>query len=101
MKILCICRKGDSRSTALAWLLKRKGHDAIAVGMRCMGRDTRKMMLDWAELILLLHEKCGEGIAQEYWHKTKVWPIGKDDSFSKFNESLLEQLNIHIKREKL
>ena len=101
MKILCLGRKGNSRSAALAWLLKQRGHDAIAVGMRCMGRDTREMMLDWAEVVILLHEKCQEGVPREYWHKLKVWPIGRDVYFQGFNNVLLELLEIHLKREGL
>ena len=86
----------------MAWLLKNKGHDAIAVGMRCMGRDTRKMMLDWAELIILLHEKCQEGIPREYWHKLKIWEVGREDLyFREQNKELTEILNNNIQRENL
>jgi|26BtaG_2_1085354.scaffolds.fasta_scaffold01759_5 hypothetical protein len=101
-KILCLGRKGDVRSAALAWLLKQKGYDAIAVGMRCMGKDTRKMMLDWADLIILLHAKCEEGVAKGYLHKLKSWGVGRwQPYFQGFNEHLINKLNIHIKREKL
>jgi len=101
MKILCIGRKGDSRSVALAWLLKQKGHDAIAVGMRCMYRDTRKIMLDWAELIVVLHEKCQEGVPQEYWNKLKIWEVGKDTYFRGFDEILIQMLVAQIEKENL
>lgn len=102
MKVLCIGRKGDVRSVALAWLLKSKGHDAIAVGMRCMGRDTRKMLLDWSELIIVLHEKCQEGVPEEHWHKTKIWQVGYSHQYWKeFDEKLVEILTKYIKREKL
>jgi len=101
MKILCLGRKGNSRSVALAYLLKQRGHDAIAVGMRHMGKDTRKMMLAWADLIILLHQKCGEGVPQEYWHKLKMFPVGRDVYFQGFSEALIGLLEIHLKREKL
>jgi hypothetical protein len=101
MKILCLGRKGDSRSAVLAWILKQLGHDAIAVGMRCMGKDTRIMLLDWADLILLLHEKCGEGVAQEYWGKLKVWPIGKDVYFKPPDQALIDILEVHMRRDGL
>ena len=94
-------RQGNSRSVALAYLLKGKGHDAIACGMRRMGRDTRKMLLDWADLIVLLHQKCQEGIGQEYWDKLTIWPIGRDVYFQEPNQNLKDMLEIHIKREKL
>lgn len=101
MKVLCLGRHGNSRSVALAYLLKRKGHDAIAVGMRCMRRDTRKMLLDWANLIVLLHEKCQEGVPDEYWSKLKIWEVGKDTYFKEFDEHLIELLNGYIESEKL
>lgn len=102
MKILCVGRKGNSRSVALAYLLKQRGHDAIAVGMRCMGRDTRKMMLDWAELIVLLHDKCIEGILPEYHYKLKRLNLGNcDEYFQGFHHDLILLLEAFIKYEKL
>jgi hypothetical protein len=101
MKILCLGRKGDSRSAALAWLLKQKGHDAIAVGMRCMGSDTRKMMLDWSDKIILLHEKCGEGVPEEYWSKLKIWEVGRDTYMRNFDPLLVERLVNNIEKEGL
>ena len=101
MKILCVGRKGDSRSVALAWLLKQRKHDAIAVGMRCMRKDTRKMMLDWADQIILLHQKCQEGISSDYWSKLKVWPLGRDIYFQEPRGDLLGLLEIHMKRDGL
>lgn len=101
MKILCMGRQGNSRSVTLAYLLKGKGHDAIACGMRRVGRDTRKMLLDWADLIILLHQKCQEGIPQDYWHKLKIWPVGRDVYFQEPNKTLVELLEIHMKREGL
>lgn len=101
MKILCVGRKGNSRSVVLAYLLKLKGHDAIAVGMRCMGRDTRKMMLDWADLIVVLHEKCQEGIPEEYWGKTRIWEVGPDIYLKGFDENLTYMLETNMKRESL
>lgn len=101
MKILCLGRKGDSRSVCLAWMLKQLGHDAVAVGMRCMGKDTREMMLKWADVIVLLHEKCGEGVAEEYWPKLKIWPIGRDTYFRGFDPVLIDILQIHMRRDGL
>lgn len=101
MKILCIGRKGDNRSVALAWLLKQKGHDAIAVGMRRMGRDTRKMMLNWADLIIVIHAKCCEGVPKEYRHKMKKWTIPYSEAYPATNKDMLELLEALIKRDKL
>ena len=100
MKILCLGRHGNNRASTLAWLLKTKKHDAIAVGMRCMGRDTRKMMLDWADLIILLHEKCGAGVSKEYWKKLKIWLV--DITYSmKYDIDLTELFESYIERDNL
>ena len=101
MKIVCLGRHGNSRSVTLAYLLKKRGHEAIAVGMRCMGRDTRKMLFDWADLIILLHQKCRAGVDQDYWGKTKIWQIGRDVYFREPDQRLVYMLNIYIEREKL
>ena len=101
MKILCLGRQGNSRSVTLAYLLKNRGHDAIAVGMRRMRKDTRKMMLDWADLIILLHQKCQEGVPQDYWDKLKIWQVGRDVYFQEPNKILVELLEGYIKRERL
>jgi len=102
MRILCLGRQGNVRSVALAWLLKGKGHDAIAVGMRRMDRGTRKMLLDWAELIILLHQKCQEGIPSEYWPKLKIWPVGREEAyFQGFHQGLIDLFKTLIERDKL
>lgn len=101
MKILCLGRKGNNRSVILASLLKDRGHDAIAVGMRCMGKDTRKTMLDWADRIILLHNKCGEGVPQEYWQKMRIWEVGSERPLINFDSSLVKLFEDYIKWDNL
>ena len=101
MKVLCLGRKGDGRSAVLSYLLKQRGHDAIAVGMRCMGRDTRKMMLDWADMIILLHNKCGEGVPKEYWSKMKIWEVGPSREPTNLDQELVKLFEDHIKWDNL
>ena len=102
MKILCLGRQGNSRSVTLAYLLKNRGHDAIAVGMRRMGKDTRKIMLDWADRIVLLHQKCQEGIPSEYWSKLIIWSVGREKAYwQDFHPGLISLFETLIKRDKL
>ena len=101
MKILALGRKGNNRSVALAYLLKLKGHDAIAVGMRCMSRDTRKMMLDWADKIILLHNKCIEGVPRDYYNKLIKFHVNCVEEFPTFREGIIDSLKKFIEREKL
>lgn len=101
MKILCLGRKGNNRAVALACLLKLKGHDAIAVGMRCMGRDTRKMMLDWAEKIILLHNKCIEGVPEEYHRKLTNFHVSCEETIPKFDDEMVKWFEAFIEKEGL
>jgi hypothetical protein len=101
-KILCLGRQGNVRSVTLAYLLKNKGHDAIAVGMRRMGKGTRMMMLDWAEIIILLHQKCQEGVPSKYWPKLRIWPVGREKAYMRdYHQGLVELFEALIKRDKL
>lgn len=100
-KILCIGRKGNNRSVALAYLLKLRGHDAIAVGMRCMRRDTRKMMLDWAEKIILLHNKCIEGVPEEYHNKLITYHVGCVEKVPEFDKEMMRWMEAFVEKENL
>ena len=101
MKILCLGRKGNNRAVALACLLKLKGHDAMSAGMRCMGRDTRKMMLDWADKIILLHNKCIEGVPRDYHDKLIKFHVNCVEEFPTFREGIIDTFKEFIEKEKL
>ena len=101
MKILCLGRKGNNRSVALAGILKLKGHDAIAVGMRCMGRDTRKMMLDWADKIILLHNKCIEGVPRDYHGKLTKFHVSCVEKMPTFDVAVVSLIEGFVGKEGL
>ena len=99
MKILCICERGNSRSSQLGWLLKDGlGHDAIAMGIRSNSGETKHMLYKWAEMIILLDEDFITEIPQEYHKKLKVWNVGKDRFFS-FSPELVSILKQFILEE--
>ena len=91
MKILCICARGNSRSVALAWILKdHLGQDAIAMGIEAASKKTKEMLYKWAEKIILVDNQFLDQIPEEYKEKTKVWHVGGDRFFRGFEPELLQ-----------
>jgi len=105
MKILCLCHRGNSRSVALAWILKDKmremKHEVIATGVGVVSRKTRRMLYDWAELVILVDKRYKHWIQEKYWGKLKVWDVGRDVYFRGFDEKLIEKFEKYIKLEGL
>jgi hypothetical protein len=103
MKILCMCQQGNSRSVALAYLLKENKHESIAIGMLSTSRKTREMLYGWADLIIMVisEKRYRHWIPGEYQHKVKVWDVGHDVFFRDFDFSLKKTFRDYIKREGL
>lgn len=102
MKILCLCHRGNSRSVALAWILKEeRGHEAIASGVDVIGEDTRKMLYDWAEKIILVDKRYEHWIPTEYRKKLWIWDVGRDSYFNGFDKKLIKKFNRYIDEYKL
>lgn len=98
MKILCICDGGNSRSVGAAYLLKEEErHEAIAIGLARTTRETRKMLYEWADRIVLTVGKRRGYIPEEYVHKLRVWDVGPDTYFLGYKEELLSQLREYLK----
>ena len=94
MKIAVFCQKGNSRSVALARRLKEMKHDAISAGMITARRETRIMLYEWADLIILLAAQYEKRIPERYKTKLVVW-VTKDYT-RPFDERLEKQLEKHL-----
>lgn len=78
MKIVTLCDEGNNRSVTFAFFLRRKYKaEVIPVGFLSTSRSTRKMLYDWADIIICLVPKRAHWIPEEYKAKVKVW-IGVD-----------------------
>jgi hypothetical protein len=98
MKVLCVCRNGNSRSVALAWLLKHKhGQDALAMGLRKNSHETQQMLYEWADLIILTAGKYAGEIPDVYTAKLRIWDVGSDVWFKGFAPDLVEHYQHFIK----
>ena len=102
MKILCLCERGNSRSVALAWILKdHMGHNAIASGMRTMDDETKELLYNWADRIILVDKIFESEIPGQYKPKLKIWDVGPDRFFRGFEQSLLDTYVKYINEESL
>lgn len=100
MKILCLCQKGNSRSAALTWYLRKyMGHETLAAGMRTTSEETKKVLFNWAEMIILVVKEYKGEIPRKCWNKLKVWDVGRDIYFRGFDERLINKFKNYIKLE--
>ena len=100
MRILCLCERGNSRSVALAWILKdHMGQNAIASGMRTMDDETKELLYKWADRIILVDKNFEPEIPEQYKLKLKIWDVGPDRFFRGFEQSLLDTYVKYINEE--
>jgi hypothetical protein len=59
MRVLCVCRRGHTRSVAMATALAGRGHEAVAVGWE-VAPSSLSVLEFWAELVLVLDEHAWE-----------------------------------------
>ena len=102
MKILCVCSRGNSRSVALAWILKDHLHlDALAMGIDTNSEETKNVLYDWADRIILVDKIFEERIPKEYKTKLKIFDVGGDRFFRGFEPELLQIYINYINKEGL
>lgn len=91
VKVLCLCQKGNSRSVALAFLLKKEYHvDALAMGLRTAGPETQEMLFRWCDWMILTSTRYLALIPEPYRHKLKVWHVGTDRFFKGYDPELMD-----------
>ncbi len=93
MKILCLCRGGNVRSTSLAWILKYQfNHDAIACGIERNSPETIEMLAGWAERIFFVEPVLEENIPEKYREKATLVDTGPDIWGLAGHEDLMEHI---------
>src|SRR5512135_1017219 len=93
MKILAVCQAGNVRSVALAWNLKGKGHEAIAVGHATSSPATLKMLSKWADKVLLAQPHFFLNVPPEARKKAIVVNLGPDVWKDPTNPSLKRKVS--------
>lgn len=91
MKVLCVCSRGNSRSVALGWMLKDgMAFDAIAMGIDANSEDTKNMLYDWADHIIIVDRELLDKFPERYKNKLKVFDVGGDRFFRGFEPELID-----------
>lgn len=99
-KVLCVCQGGNSRSVALAYLLKY-GYDldAVAIGWEGNSKETVNMLCGWADVIVLMEAYFKEKINTQFHDKVSICDVGPDRYFRGFNDDLLSQCRSFVENE--
>ena len=81
----------------MAWYLRKTfGHETLAAGMVTASRSTRKMLYDWADMIILVVPRYRNRIPPEYLGKLKVIDAG-GDPFTGFDPGLIARYQAQLK----
>lgn len=79
MKMVCMCQGGNSRSVACAFLMKYEyGHDALSLSWQANSDETKNMLFDWADAIIVMTEDFTQYVPTKYWAKLAVVDVGDD-----------------------
>ena len=79
MKILCVCQGGNSRSVAMAYVLKYHfGHDALACSAEKNSAETLVYLYDWADKIIVMQPEFVGVIPLRMYEKVIRFDVGRD-----------------------
>lgn len=96
-RVLCVCQKGNSRSVALAWLLKRdRKADALAVGIQTASAETFEYLCLWAQIIILTDRRLDGAALDAYRAKVVHFDVGTDVWFHGYDTDLIERYRAFI-----
>jgi predicted protein tyrosine phosphatase len=101
MKILTVCQGGHVRSVGLKYLLRYKyGHDVLACGWEANSQETRDMLCEWADKVILLDKDFEKYINPKFKSKLFCYHVGNDIFGNPFHPVLLNILGCMIKAHK-
>ena len=97
MKVLTMCQGGNSRSVAAGFLLKYKYNiDAIACSWEKNSPSTLKMLMEWADKIIVMQEHMRQYVLPEYQQKIIVIDVGPDIWCNGLHTELLQKVDSHL-----
>jgi len=99
MKILTVCQGGHVRSVAAKYILKyRYGHDVLACGWESNTPETREMLCEWADYIVIMQAAFKQFIAPKYHGKLFAYDVGEDRYGNPFHPDLQAGIDGIIKQ---
>lgn len=98
MKIVTVCEEGINRSVAAKWLIQfrnwqgHREHELISMGLNCLSEESRQMLYDWADRVILLDARFVD-VAAIPAEKFVLWDVGPDRYFKgDFHPELIAKL---------
>lgn len=94
MKILTVCRAGLVRSVSLADVLKLhfEPTDVIPIGIDFNDSETKVLLYEWADKIVVMEEHYLDKIPLEFREKTLVCEVGPDTYGHSKNPELIDKV---------
>lgn len=107
MRVTTLCQGGHVRSVAAKYLLTYKyGHEVLACGWESNTPETRKMLFEWCDVIVIMQAHFKQYIPEEFWNKTICYDVGPDRFMNPFHPELgkgliqmIEQHGLFTKKE--
>lgn len=97
---MCVCDEGISRSPTIAARIRYRGHETLAVGARSSSLETRRMLGEWCDRLLVTAPTQRYAFPEVPDNKVMVWPI--PDAFPRpHNKDLLPIIEQLANREGL
>jgi len=92
VKIVTMCRQGLCRSVALADVLKLHFEpvDVIPIGHFGNTKETRDMLIDWADKVVVMEANYAKYVADRDKHKVLICDVGPDIFGNSKNRKLID-----------
>jgi predicted protein tyrosine phosphatase len=105
MKVVTMCQGGHVRSVSLKHLLKYKyGHDTLACGWQSNTDETRAMLFEWADKIVIMQPNMEKYVPEKFHfdsegkRKLFCYDVGEDTYGNPFHQTLQRNLDIMIQK---
>jgi predicted protein tyrosine phosphatase len=92
-----MCQGGNVRSVAIGYVLKYQyGIDAIACSWEANTQETRDMLCNWADSVIVMEASFAQYIPQKYHSKLQVMDVGPDMWGNSLHPQLIELIQKRI-----
>lgn len=97
MTVLCLCNHGNTRSVALAYLIKTiYKHDVLTGGVEENSDETLKMLFNWSDKIIALTPEAKNKVVELGWDAESLY-VGDDVWHNPFAQELQHKLLKNLK----
>ena len=78
-RVLTVCQGGNVRSVMMRYLFNYKyGLDCLACGWEPNTVETKRMLFDWADMVICMQDGIREKLPEDVQTKAVTWDIGDD-----------------------